>query len=185
MTINMKKISYKYIKLSKDSVKNGVLQLQDEVTVTRRILSQDEKYTIEPDDFYKVVGFLPPEYEGGFIIDYNGNQWGFWFNGGMGEYFVKVKLEKEDEMGATYGDIPRKILKTLSTNNFLTVEELISFLIKNELSISPKNLKNVKAEIWETIQYLESLGMIGVTKLTKNNQATYAITEKGRNFFNS
>ncbi|MFA5398444.1 MAG: hypothetical protein WC346_20695, partial [Methanogenium sp.] len=111
----MKKISYKYIKLSKDSVKNGVLQLQDEVTVTRKILSQDEKYSIEPDDFYKVVGFLPSEYEGGFIIDYDGRQWGFWFNGGMGEYFVKVEREKEDEMSSRYGELPYMILKVLNT----------------------------------------------------------------------
>jgi hypothetical protein len=179
----MKKISYEYIKLSKDSVKNGVLQLQDEVTVTRRITSQDGNHSIEPNDFYKVVGFLPPEYEGGFIIDYNGNEWGFWFNGGMGEYFIKVEQEKEDEMGSRYGELPYKILKVLNTNNFLTVKELTSFLIINEMSIVPENLKKEKDNILRTIRYLESLGMIGVTKITKKDQVTYAITEKGRNYF--
>jgi len=179
----MKKISYKYIKLSKDSVKNGVLQLQDEVTVTRKILSQDEKYSIEPDDFYKVVGFLPSEYEGGFIIDYDGRQWGFWFNGGMGEYFVKVEREKEDEMSSRYGELPYMILKVLNTNNFLTVKELTSTLITNEINVAPENLKKEKDNILRTIRYLESLGMIGVTKITKKDQVTYAITEKGRNYF--
>ena len=77
------------------------------------------------------------------------------------------------------------ILKVLNTNNFLTVKELTSTLITNEISIAPENIKREKDNILRTIRYLENLGMIGVTKITKKDQATYAITEKGRKFFNS
>ena len=181
----MKKVSINYIKLDSNSIHDGVLSIGDKVTVAREIFSKDGKHKISPGDQYEVVGFLPENYAGGFIIDYNGQQWGFWFEGGMADHFMKVSESKQDSLEQNYGEIPYKILKVLHFNNFLTIKELIEMLFEEELSVSPENTKKVKNDIISAVQELKNQGMIGITRITKKDQKTYIITEKGRTFFNS
>jgi hypothetical protein len=107
----MDKKSYEYQPLNKNSVRNGELQIGDSVTTTTTLTSRDGRYVILPGDLYKVIGFTPNQepYKGGFIINYKGLTWGFYFNGGQAEYFDKVNMSKQDIMEIKYGELPYKV----------------------------------------------------------------------------
>jgi hypothetical protein len=182
----MKKFSYNYTPLTKNSVSDGELEIGDSVTSTREIKSTDDKYSILPGDIYKVKGFLPNQnpYKGGFIIDFNGQPWGFYFNGGQAEYFNKVEMSKQDIMETRYEGLPYKILTTLTKHNFLSLKELIDTIVDQQMSVPPESIKKVKNELTRAIYSLQSLGLIGVTKITGGEGKVFAVTEKGRRYLN-
>lgn len=182
----MKKVSYEYLPLTKDSISEGGLEIGDSVTPTKEIKSKDDRYSVLPGDLYKVVGILPSQkpYMGGFIIDYKGQRWGFYFNGGQAEYFNKVEMSKQDVMETRYGDLPYKILTTLKEHNFMSLKDLVDNVAELQMSVPPENIKKVKNELTNATYSLQTLGLVGVTRLKEGNQKVFAITEKGRKYLN-
>lgn len=182
----MKKFSYRYLPLTRDSVNNGELEIGDSVTPTKEVKSIDDRYSILPGDLYRVKGFLPNQnpYKGGFIIDFNGQPWGFYFNGGQAEYFNKVEMSKQDIMEIQYGDLPYKILHTLAKHNFLYLKDLVDIVVNQQMSVPPENIKKVKNEITRATYSLQALGLVGVTRITGEEGKVFAVTEKGRRYLN-
>jgi hypothetical protein len=184
----MKKRSYEYQKLDAGSVGRGELEIGDKVTPTKELTSNQRKYRLLPGDLYDVKGFLPNvnPYKGGFIIDYEGQDWGLWFGeGGGADNMEKVITSSQDEMEEKYGNFIYKVLSTLKEteeSEFLTLEELTDRVLE-KLTVLPDKMKKVKIEIKTAIYALEKEGIIGILKFTdKKGNKLFVLTKKGRNY---
>jgi hypothetical protein len=177
------KFSHSYTQLNEDSIKEGKLKIGDYVTPTTTIVSPEETLAVYPGEFYRVVEFLPSKYKGGFVIDVEGNKWGFWFSKeGLGKYFQKVEMSKQDKMEVTYGELPYKILQTLDEKGLLSLDNIVEIVLNQKLSVPPENVRKVKTEIIKAVYALQELQFIAPTVVVKDGQKTYMITPKGKQY---
>lgn len=182
----MKKQSYEYQKLTPRSIKNGELKIGDKVTPIEEIHSPDGKYTLFPGDVYSIKGFLPnvSPYKGGFIIDYDGNSWGFWFDDkGSAQYMEKIIESKQDIVEDRFGDTLYKILKILEEYKLLSQDALVETVMNEEMAVPPDRKRKVQTEVIKAIYSLLSYGYIGTTKYNREEgQKSFMITEKGKQY---
>jgi hypothetical protein len=180
----MNKSSYETIQLNKNSIKDGTLNIGDKVSSDIDIVSQDRNNQIKSGNTYEVVKFLPSQYAGGFIIDFNGQEWGFWFgNNGMGEHFQKVVTSKDDEVGEKYGELPHMVALVLYYNKMLSLKDLLNKVVNERMNVAPENVKAVKSEILNAIHYLKGKGYVAtLSGLGSATQPMLSITDKGRKF---
>jgi hypothetical protein len=180
----MIKEAYTLTDLDENSVASGKLKIGDFVTPKVVISSPDETHYVYPDKFYKVVKFLPPKkYPGGFIIDADGETWGFWFGkDGLGDQFQKAEFTKQEVMEEKYGELPYKVLSLLKEKQLLTLDEIVNILLKEKLSVPPENVKSVKNEIIKTIYALQELNFIVPTRVKKKGQRTFMLTNSGKQY---
>ncbi len=178
------------IEITPISYKKGDLRIGNAVIALTDIRSR-EGDNIKKGERYKVIRLLEQsKYPGGFIINYNGKEWGFYLGEGA-EWWGILKEDKDDDeisieyliggvgetdIGITeFETIPYTIYKIVDEKHIINIKDLVNEVAMRENLFTPKEKNVIRA----AINNLMRKGYLAMLERSNN----VLLTPQGKKFF--